>query len=122
WNRVGSDGRPRELHIQQGLDAIDYDLGPIHPQTPQSTERPFVERLVACDKFVLDRWRFHQAASVGGDDRFHILAVLSGAVTLAGDPAGKPLSKGEIALIPAACGSVDVVPQGETTLLETHLP
>jgi len=26
WNRVGSDGRPRELHVEQSLKAIDYSL------------------------------------------------------------------------------------------------
>ena len=26
WNRVGADGRPRELHVEKSLQAIDYSL------------------------------------------------------------------------------------------------
>ena len=26
WNRVGADGRPRELHVAKSLEAIDYSL------------------------------------------------------------------------------------------------
>ena len=26
WNRVGADGKPRELHVEKGLQAIDYAL------------------------------------------------------------------------------------------------
>ncbi len=32
WNRMGTDGQPRPLHIQQALDVIDYQRGPIDPQ------------------------------------------------------------------------------------------
>ena len=56
WNRLGSDGKPRPLHMNQALEAIDYELGPVHVQTVQTTDSPQVNRLVECNKFVLDRW------------------------------------------------------------------
>lgn len=31
WNRVGADGKPRELHIEKGLKAVDYSLPPPTP-------------------------------------------------------------------------------------------
>ncbi|MCA9246653.1 MAG: class I mannose-6-phosphate isomerase, partial [Planctomycetales bacterium] len=46
WNRVDADGNARELHIEAGLEAIDYDLGPSRFQTPQATGCDGVERLV----------------------------------------------------------------------------
>ena len=39
WNRIGADGRPRELHIEKGLQAIDYSL-PV-PVPCKSLDTPF---------------------------------------------------------------------------------
>lgn len=122
WNRTDAQGRPRELHIDAGLEVINYTAGPSRPQQPQPTDRPYVARLVACDKFVLDRWIFEQPKTIGGDDRFHLLAVLQGSVEIAGDPVGKPLALGQTALIPACCGPLDLRPTEHTILLDMYLP
>ena len=78
WNRVGPDGRPRALHVEQGLAVVDFARGPVMPQRPRPTDRPQVSRLVECDKFVWDRWNFDSPMPAGGDDRCHILTVLQG--------------------------------------------
>ena len=122
WNRVGPDGRPRPLHVEQGLAAVDFHRGPVQPQRPQPTDRPQVSRLVECDKFVLDRWQFDRPLSAGGDDRCHIIAVLEGAVLVEGDPADSVLPRGGTALLPAGLGSVQLSPQGGTVLLDAYLP
>jgi len=122
WNRVGPDGKLRDLHIQQGLDAIDFDRGPAEPQTPQPTGRPHVEQLVAGDKFVLDRWRFEKDEMIAGDERFHILAVLDGKLSVEGDAEQQPLTKGQTMLLPASIGATQLRPAGEVTLLDAYLP
>jgi mannose-6-phosphate isomerase len=135
WNRVGPDGKPRQLHVEQSLDVINYSAGPISPQVPRATSRPYVERLVECDKFVLDRWNFGGAGvspvgdeglpdhcpTIGGDGRFHLLAVLEGEMRLSGDPTGQPLRKGETVLLPA-CLTESIEVENETVLLEAYLP
>ena len=118
WNRVGPDGQPRPLHIEQGLGVTDFAAGPVVPQSPQPTERPHVERLVACDKFVLDRWRIDSPQPIGGDDRFHIVAVLEGEVKR-GD---EVLATGQSVLIPAACPTQTITPRGTAALLDIYLP
>ncbi|HVX11136.1 MAG TPA: type I phosphomannose isomerase catalytic subunit [Pirellulales bacterium] len=122
WNRVGADGRPRPLHIEQSLDVIDFARGPAVPQTPHRGERPHVERLVECEKFVLDRWTFESSEAMGGDERCHLIAVLDGEVEIAGDPAQAPLGKGHTALLPAAVGRTELRPRGRTVLLDAYLP
>ena len=122
WNRVGADGQPRPLHVAQALDVIDYDRGPVNAQPTQATSRPHVERLVTCDKFVLDRWRFDSPQAVGGDGRFHFLAVLQGEVEIAGDPCDTPMRRGDTVLIPNALGEVEIKPLKVTTLLDAYLP
>ena len=122
WNRPGPDGRPRPLHIQEALEVIDYDYGPVNPQEPLPTKRPNVERLVACDKFLLDRWKLHGQSTAGGDGRCHILIALDGSVEVQGDPAGKPLSAGDVVLLPAERGTVAIRAAADAVLLDAYLP
>lgn len=122
WNRVGPDGKPRPLHIEQALKAINYEAGPVEPRRPQPTGDPHVERLVECDKFVLDRWRFDQPKSLGGDQRFHIFVVLEGQVLVEAAQLGAPLQKGQTILIPAASRSVQLRPEPNCVALDIYLP
>lgn len=127
WNRVGPDGKPRQLHVEESLAAIDYSAGPVQPQIPQPTERPFVERLVECDKFVLDRWNLtgtEPAAecTIGGDERFHILSVLAGSVRLSWDASSEQLTLGQTVLIPASAAACQVSAESGTIMLDSYLP
>jgi mannose-6-phosphate isomerase len=122
YDRVGPDGRLRPLHVSEALEAIDYDYGPVRAQTPQPTGLPGVERLVACPQFVLDRWSLSGAHRAGGDDRFHILVVLEGAIDVSGDPLAEPLSAGGVMLLPAQTGVVDVQSRETAVVLDAYLP
>jgi mannose-6-phosphate isomerase len=122
WDRVGADGKGRPLHIQASLDTIDFDRGPVSPQTPRATDRTHVQRLVACEQFVLDRWSIQHSVAAGGDDRFHILAVLEGEAAVEGNEEASPLRKGQTLLLPAAAGPVAVSPAGSAVLLDMYLP
>jgi mannose-6-phosphate isomerase len=135
WNRTGPDGQPRKLHIEEALDAIDYTAHVVTPQQPHPTERAHIQRLVECDKFVLDRWLLTDQQPLGGDDRFHILSVLAGelfvgssqAVESRGSTTSDEVSllsliRGQTVLIPASLPGVTLAPRGECTLLDRYLP
>lgn len=122
WNRVGADGQPRPLHVRAALSVIDFARGPVRPQTPQPTDRAQVERLVACDRFVLERVQVEQPLALGGDGRFHVLAVLSGSVMVAGDASTVPLRAGDSILLPAAVGETAIHPVAPAVLLDAYLP
>lgn len=122
WNRVGPDGRPRELHVEQGVAATGHHLGPGRLVDPQPTGVPGVARLIACDYFVVDRATSDRKTTAGGDDRAHVLIVVDGAVGIAGDPAERPLERGETILLPACLGAVEVTPRGEASWLDAYLP
>ena len=112
WNRVGKDGQPRPLHIAQSLDSIDFHREPVVAQIPRPTERPGAERLVECDKFVLERWHTADACELETVGKFHVVMMLDGAVRVADDPVERPLVRGETCLIPAACGRATLDPLG----------
>ena len=81
-----------------------------------------MERLVDCDKFVLNRWELVGPATIGGDRRFRLLAVIEGEVSVSGDRMGSPLRVGNSLLLPAACGKTSLTPQGRAVFLEMYLP
>ncbi len=122
WNRLGPDGQPRALHVEAALEAIDYHHGRVTALQPQPRETPGVERLVACNKFILDRWTISTTHQAGGDRRCHILAVLEGVLDIAGDPAGRPLKRGDVALLPAKLGFVQVTARDRAVVLDAYLP
>jgi mannose-6-phosphate isomerase len=119
WNRMGVDGKPRALHVEQALQAIDFRLGPIDPVTPTAGETAGVDRLVECEKFVLERWRLDGMRSTGGDDRCRVLMVLEGAIEVAETP---PATRGTTLLLPAGLGAVEVRTCPAATVLCAYLP
>jgi mannose-6-phosphate isomerase len=122
WNRVDRDGKPRALHIEQALAVIDFSRGPVNAVVPQTTGTPHIERLVACDKFVLDRWSIASSQVLASRDRFHILAVIDGQVELKSAGRTDHLRRGDTRLIPASSPDVELTPQGRAVVLDMFLP
>lgn len=122
WNRVDVQGKARPLHIAESLAVTDFTRGPVDSQVPAKTDQSNRERLVDCEKFVLDRISLAKPQAVGGDDRFHLLVPLAGAITVAGDTSGKTLKLGQTCLVPAAAGAVEIAPEGDTVVLDIYLP
>ena len=129
WNRTGADGRPRPLHIEEGLEAVT-SFTPVAPvarsaQPPGSADRA-VRRLVRCDHFQFDEVRSATDWAVGGDDACHFLAVISGAWHLPDHWQLPPLTRGTSCLLPAAIGRQVLAARpgaGSTaTLLHVQLP
>ena len=123
WGRLGPDGKPRALHIDQALDCIDYQRGPVNPALPLqiSSEPQLLEELVRCEYFILRRHVLSERMTLEREDRFHILMVVAGQGDLECGGHSWPLVKGRTILIPAVAPKIQIVPRGEITLLETYL-
>ncbi|QDU27723.1 Putative mannose-6-phosphate isomerase YvyI [Anatilimnocola aggregata] len=125
WKRVGPDGQPRPLHIQQSLAAIDFAHGPVQPQkptvVPHADGTAQIEQLVSCDKFVLERWTISGPTKIGGDDRCYLLCAIDGELSISNDPSQKPLARGQSALLPATSPAL-LTPRREATVLVASLP
>lgn len=123
WNRLGPDGQPRELHIDQALQCIDFDRGPVGPVVPRVvSENPTSEELVRCEYFVMRRHRSNRSFIIENDNACHILTVLRGRGRLTCEDVAIPLPTGQTVLLPAERGSVEITPSDELTLLDAFLP
>lgn len=119
WGRTGDDGQPRTLHLEAGLEAVDFDAGPCGPQTPVPGDSPDRETLISCAGFVLERINLERPAAIGGDDHCRILSVLAGEVEVGGEQP-LTLARGETCLLPAAAGEQALVPVGKSIVLSAR--
>lgn len=114
WNRVGLDGKPRALHVQESLQSINFDdFEPrVQDVAPDGT-------LVKCDYFNVKLCDCAEAAGKTGEGV--TLAVTSGEVSVG----GTTLKAGDFALIPACMDakSREVRPvNAESRWLEIRIP
>jgi mannose-6-phosphate isomerase len=118
WNRVDEQGNGRPLHIDQALAATHFDRGPVNPLPRTAANDTSWETVVSCDQFTMRRGQLNTDWTCGGDDRFRILAVIDGEMSIQGDPAESPLQIGDTALLPASLGKTNIQPHGQVELLE----
>jgi mannose-6-phosphate isomerase len=121
WNRTGSDGKPRPLHIEQSLQVTDFVHGPREVQTPTATWQLGRQRLVQCDKFCLDRLSGEHTLQLGGDARFHFVTTFTGGVTIEGEGFCESIAIGESLLLPAALAGCTATFQSQATLLDMYV-
>ena len=121
WNRVGLDGKPRELHVPQSLESIDFeDVEPSLVRSEPSTADGFTMRALVRDHLFtvalvhadVDARRRPQPG------RARVLACTSGQVRVEGGSISQPITGGDFCLLPA--GVTDAVidaPAGSSFLL-----
>ena len=108
WGRMGLDGKPRQLHVEQSLATIDFDgvsggyvSNPAFvPHRAGGTSR----ELASCPYFTVEERRAARTRG-GGHGGFSIVTCLHGSGTLS--TAGGPvrLQPMRTCLVPAAAGS-----------------
>jgi mannose-6-phosphate isomerase len=104
WNRLGQDGKPRALHIDQALAAIDWDRGPVQALKGSPIAGfPSGECLVRCSYFNMDRYVVDQHLPNPYSGRLSIWIVLAGSAQLAtSGNYRRSFRTGETVLIPAS--------------------
>ena len=134
YGRLGADGAPRPLHIEQALEVIDFEaaaggaarpfagyLRPAHAEDLAVESGELSRRLLVLNRyFSVERQALAGRARWSGDtDQFRILTVLEGELALrwGEDEAAQSLAleRGRTVFVPAALGALEM--EGEATLL-----
>ncbi|MEL7530380.1 MAG: type I phosphomannose isomerase catalytic subunit [Bacteroidota bacterium] len=124
FDRRDAEGNLRELHVEQALDAIDYQHYDEYKTLYEKKKNDTVE-MVKCDYFVTNRLHFDQEVerSYQHLDSFVILVCVGGALTI--ETTGSEeikMKKGEALLVPATIEHLRLKPERDFKLLESFVP
>jgi mannose-6-phosphate isomerase len=119
WNRVGLDGKPRDLHVAESLASIDFeDFEPAAVATEFEGEKELKWReLVNHPLFDIEEIHAGAGSEVEitpGKPR--IVAAVKGKVTVKGNSVEAVLSPGEFCLVPADL-KAGIRAEGESVVL-----
>lgn len=120
YGRVGTDGKPRDLHIDKALDVVR-----LAPATQRAASSPPIDifsgaevrLLAACDYFTVYHLSVAGKCSLtAGTDSFHALTVLDGSLILRAETGDLHIQKGESVFLPAGLGRYEMYGNGELIL------
>jgi mannose-6-phosphate isomerase len=112
WNRMGLDGKRRDLHIAESLASINFnDFEP-------GMDQPDGDTLASCHYFVVDQLDLQSGDQVANkNDRFSIITVVSGELTHIN---GQTFKKGDFFILPR--GTCELIASSEAKVLQTRIP
>lgn len=113
WNRMGLDGVPRDLHVEQSIRCIDFsDVEP-------AMDQPNGNTLASCPYFHVDRLNLAAGSMLGNPDqeRFSIITVVSGKLASSD---GRTHKEGDMLLLPRASQALRVT--ADSSILQTTIP
>lgn len=122
YNRLGLDGKPRQLHTEEARDAIDYKVYKDY-RTHYTPVSEGAVRIVDCPFFVVNvlSTATHLRRNLLSEDSFVTLSCLSGACTVQAGGISVSLGTGSSCLVPASVADFEVTAFGdrEVRLLES---
>lgn len=122
WNRVDDEGNSRELHVQEALEAIDFDHQTDYFKVEYQPQLNKTVRLVRSQYFNTSLLEFDQPLnkSFVEIDSFVIYMCLDGQILLAYGDERERLETGEVVLIPAEMEEVQLLPARKSKVLEVY--
>lgn len=125
WDRLGLDGQPRALHVEQALAVTNWTDYTPAPQAEHAEEEGANRRtlLAACDFFVVEKYDLAAERVFKGDTgSLRVVNCVAGSGQLAWAQGTEPLAFGDTLLIPAALTEFSLQPAGEMAVVVTSVP
>jgi mannose-6-phosphate isomerase len=113
WNRMGLDGKPREMHIEKGVKVSNVDALP-------TVSHPTGELMVDGEYFQTKRHRLNgDTLHLKSAGHFQAITCIEGLITILHPVENLTLSKGQTGFIAASLG--DYTLSGEGVVLRSYM-
>lgn len=122
FDRVDAEGRSRELHVEEALDAIDFEF---HDEYKTSYDRNATETvLVRSNYFITNKLVIENSISrdYSAKDSCIILMCLAGSGSIEFEDDSINYKLGDSILIPNVLSSIKILPNQKSKLLEVSIP
>lgn len=125
WGRMGNDGKPRELHIDQAINVINWDDNVnqllVEPELLVDTDSFQCWDVLKCEYFRLEKLIFSAPLEVPMDGTtFHALFVVEGEAKISWGDEILTAPTGTSILVPAALSAYTLT--GKAIVLRTTIP
>ena len=118
WDRVGKDGKPRELHQQKALDVINTNLSNTITKTNNSKE--IYTRIIDCKYFKTDLVKIENILKESSNlDTFYTFNVVEGSGNIIYGRNTIRIKLGDSFIIPANMGNYTI--SGNLKLLKSYI-
>jgi mannose-6-phosphate isomerase len=125
FGRLGTDGRPRELHLAKAFEVAREVGTPYEPLPWLEASEPWGSRrfVVACPHFAVETLNLRRLAKFeSSPERVEILAMLDGHGRIETAEGWWGYDEGETWIIPPGLGSYRIAPVEKTDLLKYYVP
>ena len=123
WDRIGSDGKSRDLHIDEALEAIDFEVHQKY-RTDYPEEMDQSVRLATSEHFTTNLISLEHHAiekDYASLDSFVALLCTEGKALINHEDEPYEMKAGELILIPAISEKILITPQQKTRMLEVFM-
>jgi mannose-6-phosphate isomerase len=123
WNRVGFDGKPRDLHVAQSLASIDFnDFEPKLVSEKFSGDDKIKTRLLVRDPLFDVEGLELKVGTVAKlkERKLQIVAAVNGQIEIQNDSTKVNLSAGQFCLIPASLKQTEILAKSDAAWLRVE--
>ena len=122
FDRVDDQGNQRELHVEDALDAIDYEFHENY-RTSYTDPKDGKTKLVSCPYFTTNKLQVEKSMDMDHSslDCFKIYVVLEGKGQIRFADGATDIAMGEVVLVPAAIQKYSLETSGGLTMLESYI-
>jgi mannose-6-phosphate isomerase len=123
WNRVGLDGKPRELHVAQSLASIDFnDFEPKLAGENFAGDDKIKSRSLVHDPLFNAEHLEIKSGTVAKlkEHQLQIIAAVSGQIEIKGNSEIVNLSAGQFCLVPASLERTEILAKSDAALLRVE--
>ncbi|WKD86920.1 putative mannose-6-phosphate isomerase GmuF [Polaribacter huanghezhanensis] len=122
WDRIDSQGKSRDLHTEEALNAIDYTAQNSYKTTYQK-EKNTASEIISCPYFTTNILSVNEEFSVNHSDKdsFVIYMCVKGAAIFHHNGNNEVLNFGETLLVPACFKEFSITSDETSELLEIYI-
>ena len=120
--RIYDYGRPREIHVKQALDVINFDLKAVNSSNAPMDEHDGYKNGVLCtnEYFTIEKYDIDgEIKEESNKDKFFIFTCVEGNGVITSNGFSEKINKGDSILIPATLGEYTI--SGKLTILKSYI-